>query len=78
MAEVMLKAVSEIDHARSKTISMFLGMTGNGSLTSMLKSLSAGIKPSNTWYGSLVQMAYSLSSAILVAMGVFQAEPLVL
>jgi len=78
MAEVILNDVLLMDQAKSKTISILSGMGGNGSLRSRLIKRLSGIKSSNTWNGSLVQMAYSLSNTILVAIGVFPADHLVL
>ena len=48
-ADVMLRELLEIDHAKSKTIFISSGMSGKTSLRSMLSSLLSGMKLSNTW-----------------------------
>jgi hypothetical protein len=74
----MLCAFFDIDHARSKTMSMVSGMTGNGSSLATESSRSSGMNVSKMWYGSFVPKAYSRSRTMFVAMGVLPAHPLML
>lgn len=48
-ADVILRELFEIDHAKSKTIFISSGMSGKASLRSMLSSLLSGMKLPKTW-----------------------------